>query len=62
MRRADTLTARLVLGLRRPRRRFQVMGIEVAGEVDERCMVKRRSRELVPPYRTRDASLSIEFA
>ena len=34
MRRADTLTARLVLGLRRPRRRFQVMGIEVAGEVD----------------------------
>lgn len=34
MRRADTLTARLVLGLRRPRGRFRVMGIELAGVVD----------------------------
>jgi NADPH:quinone reductase-like Zn-dependent oxidoreductase len=35
MRRADSLTARLVLGLRRPRERSQVMGIEVAGEIDQ---------------------------
>lgn len=34
MRRADNLTARLVLGLRRPRPRFRVMGIELAGEID----------------------------
>lgn len=34
MRRGDTAMARLVLGLTGPRRRFQVMGIEVAGIVD----------------------------
>lgn len=34
MRRGDTATARLLLGLRRPRRRFRVLGIEVAGVVD----------------------------
>jgi NADPH2:quinone reductase len=33
MRRGDTLTSRLVLGLRRPRRRFRVLGTEVAGTV-----------------------------
>ncbi|WP_437821749.1 NAD(P)-dependent alcohol dehydrogenase [Sorangium sp. So ce1078] len=34
MRRGDTLTARLVLGLFRPRRRFRVLGIEIAGTVE----------------------------
>jgi NADPH2:quinone reductase len=34
MRRGDTLTARLVLGLFRPRRRFRVLGIEIAGVVE----------------------------
>lgn len=34
MRRGDTPTARLVLGFRRPRARFRVMGIEFAGEID----------------------------
>ncbi len=34
MRRADNLSARLILGLRRPRARFRVMGIELAGVVD----------------------------
>jgi NADPH2:quinone reductase len=34
MRRGDTAMARVLLGLTRPRRRFQVMGIEVAGIVD----------------------------
>lgn len=34
MRRGDTAMARLVLGLTRPRRRYQVMGMEVAGVVD----------------------------
>lgn len=33
MRRGDKLQARLVLGLFRPRRRFRVMGLEVAGDV-----------------------------
>jgi NADPH2:quinone reductase len=42
MRRADNLTARLVLGLRRPRARFRVMGIELAGVVDRvGCKVSR---------------------
>lgn len=31
MRRGDTLMARLVLGLFRPRARFRIMGIEIAG-------------------------------
>ncbi len=35
MRRPDTLMGRLIVGLRRPRKRFQVMGIELAGEVIE---------------------------
>jgi NADPH2:quinone reductase len=35
MRRADSLLARLFLGLRRPRRRYRVMGLELAGVVDE---------------------------
>ncbi|WP_437676700.1 NAD(P)-dependent alcohol dehydrogenase [Sorangium sp. So ce131] len=34
MRRGDTLTARIVLGLFRPRRRFRVLGIEIAGTVE----------------------------
>jgi NADPH:quinone reductase-like Zn-dependent oxidoreductase len=34
MRRGARLTARLVLGLRRPRTRHRVMGTEVAGEID----------------------------
>lgn len=34
MRRGDTLMARVVLGLFRPRRRFRVLGIEIAGTVD----------------------------
>jgi NADPH:quinone reductase-like Zn-dependent oxidoreductase len=34
MRRGDSLAARLVLGLFRPRRRFRVLGIEIAGTVD----------------------------
>jgi NADPH:quinone reductase-like Zn-dependent oxidoreductase len=34
MRRGDTLMARLVLGLRRPRSRFRVLGIEIAGTVE----------------------------
>jgi NADPH:quinone reductase-like Zn-dependent oxidoreductase len=34
MRRGDTLQSRLVLGLRRPRRRFRIMGLEIAGEVE----------------------------
>lgn len=34
MRRGDTLTARLVLGLLRPRTRFRVLGIEIAGTVE----------------------------
>ncbi len=34
MRRGDTLMARLVLGLLRPRRRFRVLGIELAGTVE----------------------------
>jgi NADPH:quinone reductase-like Zn-dependent oxidoreductase len=35
MRRADSVMARLILGLRRPRARYQVMGIELAGEIDQ---------------------------
>ncbi len=34
MRRGDTLMARVVLGLGRPRRRFRVLGMEVAGVVE----------------------------
>jgi len=34
MRRGDTLMSRLLLGLRRPRARYRVMGIELAGTVD----------------------------
>jgi NADPH:quinone reductase-like Zn-dependent oxidoreductase len=34
MRKADTWVARLLLGLRKPRKRYRVMGIELAGEVD----------------------------
>lgn len=34
MRRGDTLMARVVLGVLRPRRRFQIPGIEFAGTVD----------------------------
>jgi NADPH:quinone reductase-like Zn-dependent oxidoreductase len=34
MRRGDTLSARLVLGLFRPRPRFRVLGIEIAGTVE----------------------------
>jgi NADPH2:quinone reductase len=34
MRRGDTLLARLLLGIARPRRRFRVMGIEIAGVVE----------------------------
>ena len=37
MRRADTISARLVLGLRRPRARFRGMGIEFAGRDRPRC-------------------------
>ncbi len=33
MRRGDTLMARALLGILRPRRRFRIMGIELAGEV-----------------------------
>lgn len=33
MRRGDTLMARLVLGLLRPRSRFRILGIEIAGTV-----------------------------
>lgn len=35
MRRGDTLMARALLGVLRPRRRFRIMGIELAGEVVE---------------------------
>ena len=35
MRRGDRVTARLILGVRRPRDRFRVMGTEVAGEIDQ---------------------------
>jgi NADPH:quinone reductase-like Zn-dependent oxidoreductase len=35
MRRGDTAAARLVLGLRKPRKRYRVMGSELAGEVVE---------------------------
>ncbi|PRP96283.1 NAD(P)-dependent alcohol dehydrogenase [Enhygromyxa salina] len=34
MRRGETLQGRLVLGLLRPRSRFRIMGIEIAGEVE----------------------------
>lgn len=34
MRRAETVFSRLVLGFRRPRRRYRVFGIEVAGEIE----------------------------
>lgn len=34
MRRAETVFSRLILGLRKPRKRFRVFGIEVAGEID----------------------------
>jgi NADPH:quinone reductase-like Zn-dependent oxidoreductase len=34
MRRGDTLMARLLLGLLRPRRRFRIIGIEIAGTVE----------------------------
>lgn len=35
MRKADSLMARLVLGLWKPRPRYRVMGIELAGEIDQ---------------------------
>ncbi len=35
MRRGDTLMSRVILGARRPRRRFRVMGLEPAGEVEQ---------------------------
>ena len=35
MRKADSLIARLILGLWKPRRRYRVMGIELAGEIDQ---------------------------
>lgn len=34
MRRGDTFISRVVLGLRRPRKRYRVLGIELAGEVE----------------------------
>ena len=34
MRRGETLQGRLVIGLLRPRKRFRIMGIEVAGDVE----------------------------
>jgi NADPH2:quinone reductase len=34
MRRGDTLVARLVLGLLRPRRRFRIMGLELCGVIE----------------------------
>lgn len=34
MRRAETVFSRLILGFRRPRRRYRVLGIEVAGEIE----------------------------
>lgn len=35
MRRGDTVMSRIILGLRRPRRRFRVMGLEIAGDIVE---------------------------
>jgi NADPH2:quinone reductase len=35
MRRGETFQGRLVIGLLRPRKRFRIMGIEVAGDVEE---------------------------
>jgi NADPH:quinone reductase-like Zn-dependent oxidoreductase len=34
MRRGDTFMSRIVLGLRRPRKRYRILGIELAGEVE----------------------------
>jgi NADPH2:quinone reductase len=34
MRRGDTFMSRVVLGLRRPRKRYRILGIELAGEVE----------------------------
>jgi NADPH:quinone reductase-like Zn-dependent oxidoreductase len=35
MRRGDTLLSRIILGLRRPKERYRIMGIEIAGEVEQ---------------------------
>jgi NADPH:quinone reductase-like Zn-dependent oxidoreductase len=35
MRKADTLMSRLVLGLRKPRKKYRIMGIELAGVVEQ---------------------------
>jgi NADPH:quinone reductase-like Zn-dependent oxidoreductase len=48
MRRGETLQGRLVLGLLRPRKRFRIMGIEVAGEVEQ---VGRAVRRFAPGQR-----------
>ncbi|MBX3273848.1 MAG: NAD(P)-dependent alcohol dehydrogenase [Sandaracinaceae bacterium] len=45
MRRGDTLMARVVLGALRPRRRFRVLGIEIAGTVER---VGRRVTRFAP--------------
>jgi NADPH:quinone reductase-like Zn-dependent oxidoreductase len=45
MRRGDTLMARAVLGVFRPRRRFRVLGIEIAGTVER---VGRRVTRFAP--------------
>jgi len=34
MRRGDTLMSRVILGLRRPRKRYRILGIELAGQVE----------------------------
>jgi len=36
MRRGDTLLSRLILGLLKPKKKYQIMGIEIAGEIESR--------------------------
>src|SRR5687768_7232705 len=44
MRRGDTLISRLILGLRRPRKRYRIPGIEFAGEIEAVGKAVRRFR------------------
>ena len=44
MRRGDTFMSRVVLGLRRPRKRYRILGIELAGEVESTGQNVKRFR------------------
>ena len=45
MRRAESLMSRIIIGLRKPRKRFRIMGIELAGEIESTGKNVKRFRK-----------------